>query len=212
LATPVCTVDLLVVISNAKTGEILPEAKVAILDTKNNIIATEVSNANGEVNFKIECDTPYSIQATKEGFEGNLFALSKSNGPTVKLQTPLQPIELIITPTAIVLQPIYFDFDKSNITQQGAFELDKLVQVMKSNKNLVIFAKSHTDTRGSDDYNLTLSNRRAQAIVLYLISKGIAAERIIGKGFGENEPIVTCKQCSEVENTKNRRSEFLIVK
>jgi outer membrane protein OmpA-like peptidoglycan-associated protein/tetratricopeptide (TPR) repeat protein len=212
LATPVCAVDLLVVISNAKTGEILPEAKVAILDTKNNIIATEVSNANGEVNFKIECDTPYSIQATKEGFEGNLFALSKSNGPTVKLQTPLQPIELIITPTAIVLQPIYFDFDKSNITQQGAFELDKLVQVMKSNKNLVIFAKSHTDTRGSDDYNLTLSNRRAQAIVLYLISKGIAAERIIGKGFGENEPIVTCKQCSEVENTKNRRSEFLIVK
>jgi outer membrane protein OmpA-like peptidoglycan-associated protein/tetratricopeptide (TPR) repeat protein len=212
LATPVCAVDLIVVVTNAKTREILPEAKVAILDAKNNIIATEVSNANGEVNFKVECDTPYSLQASKEGFEGNEFNVSKSKGPTVNLSLPLKPINEIITPTSIVLHPIYFEFDKSNITQQGAFELDKLVQVMKSNQNLVIFAKSHTDTKGSDEYNLSLSDRRAQATVQYVISKGIPAERITGKGFGENEPIIPCKSCTEEENAKNRRSEFLIVK
>ncbi len=212
LATPLCAVDLLVVVTNAKTGEILASAKVAILDAKNNIIATESSNEKGEVNFKIECDTPYSIQASKEGFEGNVFAVAKSKGPTAKLPAPLQPIDVIITPTAIVLQPIYFDYDKSNITQQGAFELDKLVQVMKSNDKLVIFAKSHTDNRGSDQYNLSLSDRRAQATVQYVISKGIPAERITGKGFGESEPVVPCNPCTEEEYAKNRRSEFLIVK
>lgn len=212
LATPLCAVDLLVVVTNAKTGEILSSAKVAILDAKNNIIATESSNEKGEVSFKIECDTPYSIQASKEGFEGNVFAVAKSKGPTAKLPAPLQPIDVIITPTAIVLQPIYFDYDKSNITQQGAFELDKLVQVMKSNDKLVIFAKSHTDNRGSDQYNLSLSDRRAQATVQYVISKGIPAERITGKGFGESEPVVPCNPCTEEEYAKNRRSEFLIVK
>jgi len=212
LATPVCSVDLIVVVSNAKTGEIVPDANVAILDSKKNIIATELSNFNGEVNFKIECGSPYSIQASKEGFEGNTFDLIKSSGPKVKLLTPLQPIDIIITPTEIVLQPIYFDFDKSNITQQGAFELEKLVQVMKRNENLVIITKSHTDTNGSDDYNLSLSNRRAQATVQYVISKGISPERITGKGFGENEPVVPCKSCTEEKNAKNRRSEFLIAK
>ena len=212
LAKPVCAVDLLVVVTNAKTGEILADAKVAILDAKNNIISTETSNSKGEVNFKIECETPYSIQASKEGFEGNVFAVAKSKGPTAKLPAPLQPIDVIITPTAIVLQPIYFDYDKSNITQQGAFELDKLVQVMKSNEKLVIFAKSHTDSRGSDEYNLSLSDRRAQATVQYVISKGISADRITGKGFGKSEPVVPCNPCTEEEYAKNRRSEFLIVK
>jgi len=212
LATPVCAVDLLVVVTDAKTGAILPDAKVVILDDKYNIISNEASNAKGEVNLKIECDTPYFIQASKEGFEGNVFAVLKSKGPTAKLLAPLQPIVAIITPTAIVLQPIYFDFDKSNITQQGAFELDKLVQVMKGNDKLVIFAKSHTDTSGTDEYNLSLSDRRAQATVQYVVSKGIPSERITGKGYGEKEPIVTCESCSEEENAKNRRSEFLIVK
>jgi outer membrane protein OmpA-like peptidoglycan-associated protein len=212
LATPLCAVDLLVVVTNAKTGAVLDNAKVAILDAKNNVIATQYSNSNGEVNYKIECDTPYSIQASKDGFEGNVFPVEKSKGPTAKLPAPLQPIDVIITPTEIVLQPIYFEFDKSNITQQGAFELDKLVQVMKNNDKLVIFAKSHTDSRGSDTYNLSLSDRRAQATVQYVISKGIPAERISGKGFGESEPKVQCDPCNEEQYAQNRRSEFLIVK
>ncbi|WP_298397367.1 OmpA family protein [Flavobacterium sp.] len=211
-ATPICSVDLLTVVTNAKTGEILANAKVSILDDKKNVIATETSNDKGEVNFKIECDKPYSIQASKDGFEGNVFAVAKSKGPTAKVDAALQPIDVIVTPTEIILKPIYFEFDKSNITQEGAFELDKLVQVMKNNDKLVIYAKSHTDRRGSDDYNLTLSERRAQATVQYVISKGIPAERISGKGFGETEPKVVCDKCTEEEHAQNRRSEFLIVK
>lgn len=211
-ATPICGVDLLVVVTNAKTGEILSNAKVAIVDERKNIISTETSNDKGEVNFRVECDKNYSIQATKDGFEGNIFQVAKSKGPIARVDAPLQPIDVIVTPTEIVLQPIYFEFDKSNITQEGAFELDKLVQVMKNNDKLVIFAKSHTDRRGSDSYNLTLSERRAQATVQYVISKGIPAERISGKGFGETEPKVACDKCTEDEHSQNRRSEFLIVK
>lgn len=211
-ATPICGVDLLVVVTNAKTGEILPNAKVAIVDEKKNIISTETSNDKGEVNFRVECDQIYSIQATKDGYEGNVFPVAKSKGPIARVDAPLQPIDVIVTPTEIVLKPIYFEFDKSNITQEGAFELDKLVQVMKNNDKLVIFTKSHTDSRGSDSYNLSLSDRRAKSTVQYVISKGISPDRISGKGFGETEPKVDCKPCTEEQYSQNRRSEFLIVK
>ncbi len=211
-ATPICKVDLLVVVTNKKTGEILADAKVAILDEKNNIVDTKMSNSKGEVNYRVLCDKIYSIQASKDGFEGNVFPVGKSKGPTARVDAALQPIDVIITPDEIVLKPIFFEYDKSNITQEGAFELDKLVQVMKNNEKLVIFAKSHTDSRGTDAYNNSLSDRRAQATVQYVISKGISASRISGKGFGKSELKVQCEPCTEEQHAQNRRSEFLIVK
>jgi outer membrane protein OmpA-like peptidoglycan-associated protein/tetratricopeptide (TPR) repeat protein len=210
--SPICGVDVLIVVTNAKTGEILSNASVSILDDKKNVIATEMSNAKGEVTYRVECDKPYVIQASRDGFEGNTFAVSKSKGPTAKVDAALQPIENIITTTQIVLQPIYFEYDKSNITQEGAFELDKLVQVMRNNDKMVVLAKAHTDNRGTDKYNLALSNRRAKSTVQYVISKGIPASRISGKGMGELEPKVDCgKDCTEEQHAQNRRSEFLIV-
>jgi len=80
---------------------------------------------------------------------------------------------------------------------------------MQNNANMVIMVKAHTDSRGSDKYNLNLSEQRANATVQYVISKGIAATRITGKGYGESEPKVDCKdQCTEEEYAQNRRSEF----
>jgi outer membrane protein OmpA-like peptidoglycan-associated protein/tetratricopeptide (TPR) repeat protein len=209
----VCSVDVNIVVTNVKTGETLTNASVSILDEKKNVIATEVSNAKGEVNYKVECDKVYLIKVSKDGFEGNIFTVTKSKGPTSKMDAPLQPIDNIVTETEIILKPIYFEFDKSNITQEGAFELDKLIQVMKNNDKMVIMTKSHTDNRGSNEYNLSLSDRRAKSTVQYIISKGIDASRISGKGMGELEPIVNCgNACTEEQNIQNRRSEFLIVK
>jgi len=211
-ATPICAVDVLTIVTNAKTGAVLADAKVSILDSKKNVISTETSNSKGEVSFKVECDKDYTIQASKDGFEGNSFPVGKSKGPEAKIDAKLQPIDVIVTPTEIILNPIYFEYDKSNITQEGAFELDKLVQVMKNNNEMVIFAKSHTDSRGSDSYNLSLSDRRAKSTVQYIISKGIDASRITGKGFGESELKVPCTECTEEQHAQNRRSEFMIVK
>lgn len=210
--SPICGVDVMIVVTNAKTGAILSNANVSILDDKKNVIATETSNASGEVKYRVECDKPYVVQASKDGFEGNTFAVAKGKGPSTKVDAALQPIDVIVTEKEIILKPIYFEFNKSNITQEGAFELDKLVQVMKSNDKMVILAKSHTDNRGSDKYNLALSDRRAKSTVQYIISKGITANRISGKGMGELEPKVDCgKDCTEEQHAENRRSEFLIV-
>jgi outer membrane protein OmpA-like peptidoglycan-associated protein len=210
---PICGVNVNTIVTDAKTGALLANAKVAIIDDKRNTIATEMSNDKGEVKYRVECDKDYVIQASKDGYESNTFAVGKSKGPEAKVEAALQPIDVIITETEIVLKPIYFEFNKSNITQEGAFELDKLVQVMKSNDELVIMAKSHTDNRGSDSYNLSLSERRAKSTVQYVISKGIAASRISGKGMGELEPKVDCgTSCTEEQHAQNRRSEFLIVK
>ena len=212
IVNPICAVDVLIVVTNAKTGEILANASVSILDDKKNVIATQMSNAKGEVSYKVECDRAYVVQASKDGFEGNTFAVTKSKGPKAKVDAALQTIDVIVTETEIILKPIYFEYDKSNITQEGAFELDKLVQVMKNNDKMVILAKSHTDSRGSDKYNLTLSERRAKSTVQYIISKGIDASRISGKGMGELEPKEVCNPCTEAQHALNRRSEFLIVK
>ena len=212
---PVCNYEVNTIVTNAKTGAILADAKVSVLDDKNNVITTEQSNAKGEVSYKVECDKYYTIQAAKDGFESNSFAVTKSNnkGGNTKVNAALNPIDLIITETEVILNPIFFEFNKSNITKEGAFELDKLVQVMKGNENLVIFAKSHTDSRGSDKYNMILSDNRAKATVQYLISKGIDAAKISGKGYGESEPKVVCSEdCTEEQHAQNRRSEFLIVK
>ena len=212
IVNPICAVDVLIVVTNAKTGDVLSNASVSILDDKKNVIKTEMSNDKGEVSYKVECDKAYVVQASKDGYEGNTFAVTKSKEPKAKVDASLQPIDVIVTETEIILKPIYFEFDKSNITQEGAFELDKLVQVMKNNEKMVIMAKSHTDSRGSDSYNLTLSERRAKSTVQYIISKGIDASRISGKGMGELEPKEVCEPCTEVQNALNRRSEFLIVK
>ncbi len=213
LATPVCGVEVMTIVTDAKTGAILANAKVAIVDEKKNVISTEMSNAKGEVTYYVECDKAYTIQASKDGYESNTFPVASSKGPSKKVDAPLNPIEVIVTETEVILNPIFFEFDKSNITQEGAFELDKLVQVLKNNPNMVILAKSHTDNRGSDKYNMSLSDRRAKSTVQYIISKGIAADRISGKGMGESEPKVDCKdKCTEEQHAQNRRSEFLIVK
>lgn len=213
LATPVCGVDILTAVTDAKTRQPLSGAKVSILDGKNNVIATESSNSRGEVSYYAECDRAYTIQVSKDGYESASFPVAGSKGGQQRVNAALDPIEVIITETEVILKPIHFEFDKSNITAEGAFELDKLVQVMKQNPEMVIFAKAHTDNRGSDKYNQNLSSRRAQATVQYIISKGIAKERISGKGFGESEPKTDCKEnCTEEQHAENRRSEFLIVK
>ena len=213
MATAICSVTANTLVTDAKTGQILADAAVAILDDKRNTIATTQSDAAGAVSYNVECNKEYTIQVTKVGYESASFPVAPNKGGKVAIAAALNPIEAIIKPNEIVLKPINFEFDKSNITKEGAFELDQLVMVMNGNPAIIIMVKSHTDNRGSDIYNLKLSERRAVSTVQYVISKGIAASRISGKGYGETEPLVDCKEaCTDADFAANRRSEFLIVK
>lgn len=213
IATPVCTVQVVTTVTDAKTGAILANANVAIVDDKKNVIAKQTTNDQGVVSYKVECNKDYSIQASKDGYESNTFAVAKSKGGQTNIAAALQPIDVIVTETEVILKPIFFEYNKSNITQESAFELDKLVQVMKNNESMVILVKAHTDDTGGEAYNLALSDRRAKSTVQYVISKGIPASRISGKGYGKTEPKVVCApNCTDEQNALNRRSEFLIVK
>ena len=211
-ADPVCNVQVLVKVKDAKSGMAIDGATVVLVDEKQKTVSNQTTLANGESSTGVLCYTSYSAQVSKQGYESGVFEVAKGENSQVVVEALLNPIMPIITEREVILQPIYFEFNKSNITAEGAAELDKLVAVMNEYPTMVIFAKSHTDSRGSDKYNINLSDRRAKSTVQYLISKGISKERISGQGFGEIEPKVPCKPCTEQEHTQNRRSEFLIVK
>lgn len=213
-ATPVCIVEAITTVKDKQSGRVLANAKVSILDSKNNVIESKMSGADGMVTYEVDCNKAYTVQVSMDGYEGNSFPIAaNSKGGKVNIAADLEPIQNIVTPDAVVLKEIYFEFDKSNITKEGAFELDKLVQVMNQNPEMVIMVKGHTDNRGSDAYNMNLSDRRARSAVQYVVSKGIAKKRISGKGFGESEPKVACgENCTEEQHAQNRRNEFLIIK
>lgn len=211
-ATPVCSAQAIAVVTNKQTGALITYANVSILDTKGNTIETKQTDSEGKVSYDVDCQTAYTFNIKAENFETESFPIQKIKSGQVIIQAPLVPSEVVITDTEVILKNVYFDFDKSNITAQGASELDKLVKVMKENPAMVIFVKSHTDAKGTSSYNIKLSEQRAQATVQYLLSKGITKDRISGKGYGNTEPRVVCTSCTEEEHAQNRRSEFVIVK
>lgn len=168
-AIPVCKAQLIAIVKDITTGNLVLDATVEILDDKNNSIASKMTNSSGEVVYDVNCQTTYKLQVSKSNYEVTSLTTTASSGEQ-KVNLDLEPSEVIITDTEVILKPIYFDFNKSNITEQGARELDKLVAVMKQHSSMNILVKSNTDTKGSASYNLKLSEERAQSTVQYLIS------------------------------------------
>lgn len=212
-ATPVCKAEAVIVVTNSKTKAVIANASVAISDAKGNIIETKQTNTQGKVSYDVECNVGYGLKVSAQNFENTTAAVKPSKSGETVVEVTLDPTAVIITDTEVILNPVYFEYDKSNITAQGSVELDMLVKVMQDYPSMIIFVKSHTDSKGSAGYNLNLSEKRAQSTVQYLISKGIAKERISGKGFGSTEQKVKCgTNCTPEQDAQNRRSEFLIVK
>lgn len=117
--------------------------------------------------------------------------------------------------TVIVLNNVYYDFDKSTLRQESFPALDKLVALLNQYPAMVIEIRSHTDTMGDDKYNMTLSDARAQVVVNYLISKGIDKVRLQSKGYGASMPVAPNKHEDGSDDAegrqKNRRTEFKVL-
>lgn len=112
------------------------------------------------------------------------------------------------------IENIRYDLNKWEIRPDAAKELDNLVQILRDNPNIVVELGSHTDCRASDEYNLNLSQKRAESAVEYIIKKGkITANRITAKGYGETKLLNKCDDgvaCTELEHAMNRRTEIRI--
>lgn len=119
----------------------------------------------------------------------------------------LQPIE---TNEEYVIENIYYDFDKATLRPESKLELDKLVKLLKENPNLLVEINSHTDERGTHEYNMKLSQARAESVVNYLIEHGISSDRLIARGYGKTRPVIPHARTEE-EHQVNRRTSFRIL-
>ncbi|NND88919.1 MAG: OmpA family protein, partial [Flavobacteriaceae bacterium] len=207
-----CVVMMNIQVVDENTDQPISGARVDLYDILENKLSTKTTDSNGMVSFKAECDIAHEVQAVVQDYESNAIDVAAANDTEVSATIKLRPIEAMIVDDMVELDPIYFDLDKHNIKPQAAFELDKLVALMKKYPAMKIAVGSHTDNRASDAYNMALSERRAQSTVQYVISKGIDSDRISGKGYGESQPAIACgDNCTEAQHAQNRRSEFTIV-
>ena len=209
---PLCDILLESIVVDSKTDMPIDGALTSVKDDTGIVDSSKETTSDGLVDYMFECEDEIQLMVSKEGYESKMIDIKLLEIDPPLLKIKLDPIEELIVEEKIILNPIYFEFDKSNITNQAAFELDKLVSIMKKYPEMIIRAESHTDSRGPASYNKLLSERRAKSTAQYVISMGIDESRISGVGMGEEDPEIDCSAgCSKDEYAKNRRSEFIII-
>lgn len=173
--------------------------KVYVADAKGRIYREIKRNSNGKFQFDL-IDVDRSAMGGYSVDDPWLEVLNMKNKQKQEAIT--------------IIENLYYAYGDYKIDAAGQNILDKVITVLNSNPNLNIELSSHTDSRSSDSYNLSLSQKRAKTAVDYLISKGINKNRLKAVGYGETRLLNNCKNdapCSEEEHAKNRRTEFKIV-
>lgn len=209
---PPCDVDVAITVED-ESGNGISKALVAIVNTVENTTDSDTATTTGNYLFSSKCNRSYTVTASADGYKSKTRTLTvgrDGSSNTITLEAIPEPV---ITETEVILNPIYFDFDKWNIRPDAAAELNRLVRVMNEYPTMVISAESHTDSRGSNSYNQALSQRRANSMRDYVVSKGINASRISGTSRGETDPAISCNNgpCTEDEHQLNRRCVFKII-
>jgi outer membrane protein OmpA-like peptidoglycan-associated protein len=215
-----CEKKLSGIISDSQTNEVLSNTKVILFDDKFQQIAEVLSAQDGSYEFEVQCNKTYHVRAAKQDYETkeNSITIEPSNDKSelnVKLEKQIKEIAIGTDLAKTLNIPIiYFDLDQSIIRTDAAFELEKVLAVLKQYPEMKIDVRSHTDSRQTEKYNLLLSNKRAKATIDWFVKKGIDNKRLTGKGYGESQLINKCSDnvdCTEEEHQLNRRSEFVII-
>ena len=210
------------VLENGTPSTPIDSAVVRIMpDTADIELARLTTGTNGEFgNYRLEEGKNYVLLAESKGFitKRTSFTMAGKSIPPIFLTQPVTDTTFKVTikldklelNKTFALDNIYYDLNKYNIRPDAAIELDKLVQILKDNPTMKIELSSHTDARATDSYNMTLSQRRAESAVNYLISAGIEEDRVTAKGYGERQLIIPNAKTEE-EHQRNRRTEFTIL-
>lgn len=212
-------------VTDVNSNEILEGVTVELFDENLDKIDSTLTNKDGVYEFTLDCDKKYIVRVSKDEFEtseemleaGSEFeknvplAVTIEEGDNLGIEKAGMGDDLS---DLLQLDPIYFDLDKFNIRNDAAVELQKVLAVLKKYPSMKIDIRSHSDSRGKDQYNLYLSDKRAKSTAQYLIDNGISASRVSGKGYGETQLMNDCANgvdCTEEEHALNRRSEFIIL-
>jgi outer membrane protein OmpA-like peptidoglycan-associated protein/tetratricopeptide (TPR) repeat protein len=203
-----------------ETSNILINVKLTIFDNNYKELKSTKSDKKGNFSFyELNCNEKYRVRIEAPEYETSEFTFV-ANGETVKKPSILKVNKKLVPITVkddlfkkLNLKPIYFDFNKADIKDDAAIELIKVAEVLREVEGMHIVIRSHTDSRGDYNYNLGLSKRRAEATAKWIISQGIAPNRVVFEGLGSSAPIIKCKTpaaCTEEQHAQNRRSEFII--
>lgn len=202
---------LQVVVVNASTKSPIPNATITCSSPCQQNNRINLSDDEGKINYSVMDKCKYTVNATAKSY---LPASPKEVTITQKDSTHIV-IELTqITDKAITLNNIYYDFNKWNIRNEAESDLTMLLTFMNNNPAAIVELSSHTDARGDDNYNLKLSQRRAQSAVDWLVARGIDESKIKPVGYGEKKPVNDCVnnvKCSEEQHQLNRRTEFKVL-
>lgn len=204
------------------TNEALAHAKITLYDHAYKEIQEVITDEKG--NYRIDnllCGEKYRLKTEVLDYntEEKIIHLTEIPHLVVDTDIALEKIEKPLSKDddlfkILNLQPIYFDYDKAFIRPDAAIEIMKVVEVLKLYPTMKIDVRSHTDSRGNDQYNLKLSDRRAKATVEWITAQGVDHKQVTGKGYGETQLLNHCSNgvnCSDEEHQLNRRSEFIVI-
>ncbi len=197
----------------------LTGATVTVVDPVNNkTVYTKSVGADGTYSFVLEDHQPLKVQADAQGFLTNSASMSMPADPEeIEMNYPdlcLQPEPPKVNETFVITN-VYYDYDQSALKPESFPALDELVSMLNKYPAMSIEIGAHTDSKGRDTYNQKLSEARAESVVKYLVEKGIAAERLTAKGYGETMPVEPNEVDGKDNPTgreKNRRTEFKVLK
>lgn len=184
-----------------------------VLESEKNIDFT-VSDQNGFFYFIIEKNQNYNLSFTSDDFFNIKQEISSHDidkGKIIKNDLYVERIELN---KSIKIDNVYYSSGGYELNKDAIKALDDIVSLLIANPNIRMEISSHTDSRSDAKHNLELSQKRANKVISYMISKGVSPSKIIGKGYGEENLINHCKDgvnCSEEEHKLNRRTEFKVI-
>ena len=196
---------------NYTTNAPLAGATLILTDAKTGTKDTLITDVNGTLDHYINPESKYKVEILQAGrvigaTEVNSYGWPDLNKPMLQniSVAPLMP------GTVIELPNIYYNFNDATLRPDARKDLNLIVSLMKQQPNMRVELRSHTDCRGSDEYNQGLSQRRADGVVAYMETQGIARDRMVPVGYGESEPRNICQDgvdCTEQEHARNRRTE-----
>ncbi len=200
---------------------ILPNTKVRLVDNEDNVVGESFTGEEGKFKFRVYPEENYNLIGEKTDYftTRKIFSTigkSKDRNKLTEFITNVNfesdvMMDRIVLEKSIVLNNIYYDFDKANIREDAKPVLDSLVMIMNDNPEIFIELGSHTDSRDTEEYNRDLSRRRAISAVKYIIDNGIDSDRITAKGYGESVLLIRNAK-NEDEHQRNRRTEFKVLK